>query len=106
MLSAGRLTAHRGVVSRISRVGTSSTGGCAEPVRSNRSEIFFRDQRSFDGPLGRANKKGFRLYPCRVALDSMYAAPTTSISELPGIHDSAKHERGGAPYFVSAQNPL
>ena len=46
------------------------------------------------------------LYPGFVALDSMYAAPTTSISELPGIHDSAKHERGGAPYFVSSQNEL
>lgn len=51
-------------------------------------------------------EKGFGLYAGRGALDSMYAAPTTSISELPGIHDSAKHERGGAPYFVSAQNPL
>jgi hypothetical protein len=51
-------------------------------------------------------RKAFGLYAGRVALDSMCAAPTTSISELPGIHDSAKHERGGAPYFVSAQNPL
>ena len=56
--------------------------------------------------LGRTKNKAFGLYAGRVALDSMYAAPTTSISELPGIHDRAKHERGGAPYFVSAQNPL
>jgi len=38
-----------------------------------------------------------------VALCGMYAAPTTSISELPGIHASAKHDRGGAPYFVPCQ---
>ena len=50
--------------------------------------------------------KTFGLYAGGVALEAMAAAPTTSISELPGIHDSAKHERGGAPYFVSSQNPL
>lgn len=54
----------------------------------------------------RPKEKAFGLYAGRVALDSMYAAPTTSINELPGIHDSAKHERGGAPYFVSVQNSL
>jgi hypothetical protein len=36
----------------------------------------------------------------------MYAAPTTSIRELPGIQESAKHDRGGAPYFVSCQYVL
>ena len=63
---------------------------------------------SFADKLRDAPEKERRLvlYAGRVAFDSMYAAPTTSISELPGIHDSAKHERGGAPYFVSAQNPL
>jgi hypothetical protein len=38
-----------------------------------------------------------------VVLCGMYAAPTTSISEFPGIHASAKHDRGGAPYFVPCQ---
>ena len=51
-------------------------------------------------------QKGVGLYAGRVALDLIYAPPTTSISELPGIHDSAKHERGAVLYFVSAQNPL
>jgi hypothetical protein len=30
----------------------------------------------------------------------------SAVRDVAIIHDSAKHERGGAPYFVSAQNPL
>ena len=44
-----------------------------------------------------------RQFYADFTLDSIYAAPTTSISDCPGIHVSAKQERGGGPYVVSAK---
>ena len=85
-------------------VGTSSTAACGR-LRVRRVRTGVREYSQIRCGT-RLRKEGVWSYAGFVTLDSMYAAPTTSISELPGIHDSAKHERGGAPYFVSAQNPL
>ena len=86
---------------------TTSCGQVSASTRSARTQTRRRHlAHSQISYATRPKEKAFGLYAGRVALDSMYAAPTTSINELPGIHDSAKHERGGAPYFVSAQNPL
>ena len=54
----------------------------------------------FDQVRRRAPMTVGARYAEGVAPDSMYAAPTTSMSELPGIHVSAKHDRGGGPYVV------